>query len=51
VELPDEPDTDGGVEEDQDPVACQDEDDGDQELKPQLGNVPKVQSSTAFLGI
>ena len=30
------------IEEYQDPVACQDEDDGDQYLQPQLGYVPEV---------
>ena len=30
------------IEEDQDPVACQEEDDGDQYLRPQLGYVPEV---------
>ena len=39
------------IEEDQDPVASQNEDDGDQYLQPQLGYIPEIQSPTTFLGI
>jgi hypothetical protein len=51
MKFPDEPNTDWSVHENQNPVACQDEKNWDQQLEPQFGNVPEIQSSTTFLCI
>ena len=51
VELPDEPDTDGDVEEHEDPVAGHEEQRQDDQLKPELGDVPEVQTAAAFLSV
>ena len=51
VELPDEPDTDGDVEQDQDPVAGHEQQREDQQLQPELGNIPEIQTATTFLGV
>ena len=51
VELPDEPDTDGDVEQDEDPVAGEEQQREDHQLQPELGNIPEVQSAATFLGI
>lgn len=51
VELPDEPDTDGDVEQDQDPVAGHEQQRQDQQLQPELGNIPEIQTTTTFLGV
>ena len=51
MELPDQPATHGDVEDRQGPVAGYDHQEQDQQLQPQLGDVPEVESSTTFLGI
>ena len=51
MELPDEPNGDRDVEEDQEPVAGEEKQDGDDQLEPELGDVPEVETTTAFLSI
>ena len=51
MELPDEPEADGEVDNDQYPVAGDQHEAQDHQLQPQLGNVPEIESATAFLGI
>ena len=51
MELPDEPHGDRDVEEDQEPVAGEEKQDGDDQLEPELGDVPEVETTTAFLSI
>ena len=51
MELPDEPDGDGDVEKDEEPVAGEEEQDWDDQLQPELGDVPEVETATAFLSI
>ena len=51
VELPDEPDTDGDVEQDEHPVAGQQQQRQDHQLQPELGNIPEVQTTATFLSV
>ena len=51
MELPDKPDGDGDIEEDQEPVAGEQEQDGDDQLEPELRDVPEVETAAAFLSI
>ena len=51
MELPDEPDGNGDVEKDEEPVAGDQQQDGDDQLEPELGDVPEVETATAFLSI
>ena len=51
MKLPDEPDGYRDVEKYKEPVAGHQEQDGDDQLEPELGDVPEVETATAFLSI
>ena len=51
VKLPDEPHTDGDVEQDEDPVAGEEKQREDHQLQPELGNIPEIQTTATFLGV
>ena len=51
VKLPDEPNTDGDVEQDEDPVAGHEQHREDHQLQPELGNIPEIQATATFLGV
>ena len=51
VELPDKPDTHRNVEQDEHPVAGQQQQRQDHQLQPELGNIPEIQTTATFLGV
>ena len=51
MKLPDEPHTDGDVEQDEDPVAREEQQREDHQLQPELGNIPEVQTTATFLSV